>query len=504
MYLLEPIENWASFMMEPLEARIMLSAAIPALAVEDDTTAYDAGNGAVLLASQTRGETALMIVRLRPDGSPDAGFGGDGIVYLGAAGYADAVRTQPDGKILLLTSGANPWVTLYRLNADGSADRSFGSAGRVALASDPDGGGHLTLSPDGRITVTKVGGDSIVSVWRLTADGRLDPTFAGGHGVRFRPAVPVSFVAGATPAASGEFDLTLGHYASGGAFARIAPDGAIERSFGWRGPADSPSDYPLTRNVLPDGRTIIVGEDEVDQDLLLFRRYNANGHLDRTFGDGGTARISHPGWSFPTEPPVGLPDGRTAIGIFTFSGGTDVLVLDRDGRPDPAFGDDGWLTAQPGSAPAAAFARWMVLVPTADGGMLETHYLAADVAGVPYGAAQLVVQPFDSAGRPVATFGTGGRVTLDIDPSIVPVFDQADGPPAFPEEPAAPPAAENPDKPEVDNLDAAGATPIAGGGAPTRSVFSPVQIPDDGRPFLLGTTPRRSLLGQFEEDVLLS
>jgi uncharacterized delta-60 repeat protein len=130
----------------------------------------------------------IAMARYNPDGSLDASFDGDGVVVVSsfrpASTYASRVLVQRDGKILTGCAG------LARFNPDGSVDRSFGE-GRRALTDV----GLVTplLQPDGKIlaagSTSAAGGFSDFVVIRLSASGRIDPTFGRGGRVvtDFRP-----------------------------------------------------------------------------------------------------------------------------------------------------------------------------------------------------------------------------------------------------------------------------------------------------------------------------
>ena len=130
----------------------------------------------------------IAMARYNPDGSLDSSFDGDGVVVASAfrpAGtYADHVLVLRDGRIL--TGGAG----LVRFNSDGSVDRSFGAGGRAATDL-----GLVTpvVQPDGKIIAvgsTQASGQySDFGVVRLTAGGRIDPTFgrSGKVTTDFRP-----------------------------------------------------------------------------------------------------------------------------------------------------------------------------------------------------------------------------------------------------------------------------------------------------------------------------
>lgn len=108
------------------------------------------------------------LARLNADGSPDAGFDGDGKVTtaIGAASdFGNDVRLQWDGKIVALgatNNGTNYDTAIARYNTDGSLDTGFDSDGKLAspVGSGSDYGFALAIQPDGKYVTA---GDSFVS-----------------------------------------------------------------------------------------------------------------------------------------------------------------------------------------------------------------------------------------------------------------------------------------------------------------------------------------------------
>jgi len=119
-------------------------------------------------------------------GSLDPTFAEGGITWLTQT--ANAVAIQPDGKIIVVGSGANPngrWgFALSRYRLDGTLDASFSGDGEVRTPF-PNGGRatSIAIQPDGRIVVggTAETSDnrSAFAFARYLPDGSLDPSFSG-------------------------------------------------------------------------------------------------------------------------------------------------------------------------------------------------------------------------------------------------------------------------------------------------------------------------------------
>ena len=136
------------------------------------------------------------IIRQNHDGTLDHTFNGGKPVPID---FAPQVTTlQPDGKILLsgqTTVNGSAAIELARLNANGSFDTTFGTAGiqRLALDTAPYGLQSIALEPDGHILVSGnavnpalSGADNQLEAVRLTANGQFDPSFATS-GVLYLP-----------------------------------------------------------------------------------------------------------------------------------------------------------------------------------------------------------------------------------------------------------------------------------------------------------------------------
>jgi len=149
---------------------------------------FDA-SGNLLVAGSIDGQ--LSVLRYRPDGSLDPGFGGgDGIAPVGLGTQTPEIASlalQPDGRIVLAASTGAPFnfeFGVARLLPDGAQDPSFAGDGSLtmeigqsAFVSD------VAIADDGRIvlagTVTGSGDDQ-VALLRLLPNGTPDPQFGEG------------------------------------------------------------------------------------------------------------------------------------------------------------------------------------------------------------------------------------------------------------------------------------------------------------------------------------
>ena len=124
--------------------------------------------------------------------SVDSTFDVDGMVRLDFANgddQANAVATQPDGKIIVCGSAFNSAdhdFIMVRLNADGSLDKSFGSSGVVAANfGGEDYCRDVAVQQDGKIiaagTAYGLSDYADFAMARYNSDGSLDFAF-GSNG----------------------------------------------------------------------------------------------------------------------------------------------------------------------------------------------------------------------------------------------------------------------------------------------------------------------------------
>jgi uncharacterized delta-60 repeat protein len=138
-------------------------------------------DGRLLVAGRSTAAGAV-VARLRPNGALDPDFDADGRVTLPwGGGGATAVLVQPDQRIVVAGSGpGGETMKVTRLRPDGSPDPGFGTSGTATIdfGALEDLAGGAALQPDGRIVVAGyTQADEDVAVARLDSDGSLDAGF---------------------------------------------------------------------------------------------------------------------------------------------------------------------------------------------------------------------------------------------------------------------------------------------------------------------------------------
>ena len=262
----------------------------------------------IILAGMTRLDNdpnRFALLRLNADGTPDASFGTDGVVFtpaaLQAVSWDPKVLLQPDGKILL---GATTFVTaeqtykfiVFRFTAEGVLDPAFNGTG-YATANFPasfwDICNSVALGSDGKIVLVgqalTTPGQQVdwdLAVARFTTDGQLDTTFDG--------------------------------------------DGVIKIG------TATPDEEAHSVMVQADGKIIVGGRETTDRERFLLTRLNTDGTIDTSFASNGwnIFQIDFTNNNFTSL--ARQSDGRILAG-----GGGKIMRFSTDGVRDMGFAGTG-------------------------------------------------------------------------------------------------------------------------------------------------------------------
>lgn len=296
----------------------------------------------------------------------DPTFGGDGWVtetinplYQGTTD----VLVQPDQKVVVagFTLDANDRVRPYLLRylPNGTRDNGFGSAGLVYPPYDPSIGCddriNIARQPDGKLLVATSGytTNGTVYLTRLLADGSVDNTFgnAGTVADSTGNAVYLEHVYALAVQADGKI-LTAGNYShtnpnSTGAWVmRHHADGSLDNSFGTGGLAKIVGENYVANRLLiqPDGKILGGGKKryttQQKDDFLVFR-LNADGSPDNTYGPQQDGTVVLGLQDIETVRGMGLQsDGSLVFGGPCGNGYTHIRLvrLQPNGTGDLSFG----------------------------------------------------------------------------------------------------------------------------------------------------------------------
>lgn len=237
----------------------------PAIVADDEaqTIAVQPDNKIIVAGytvPHTGGDYNFAVARLMPDGSFDNTFSGDGRMFLDfLGGFDDLCYTtaldSATGKIYLGgqawdAGGVNSEMAFARLNSDGTLDATFGVSGKLVLSLTPDSeeADDIKLQSDGKLLIAGLQYAGSVSGYqsllaRLNTNGTLDPSFG----------------------VAGFDDYNFGY--SWAVLAHVA--------------------------LQPDGKIVTAGYLTLATDRYLgAARFNPDGTIDTTFGNGGLAAAS--------------------------------------------------------------------------------------------------------------------------------------------------------------------------------------------------------------------
>ncbi|MBH8559362.1 RCC1 domain-containing protein [Hymenobacter negativus] len=281
------------------------TAASPAFAAGDGINlavfaALEQPNGKLLLGgafTTYKGAPANRLIRLNPDGSPDAtlntgtGAGFNGTVYSAAL--------QADGKLLVggifTTYQGAPANQLIRLNPDGSPDATFNTGAGAGFTGGTVGVNSIAVQPDGKILLggdfTTYQGATANRLIRLNPDGSPDILFGTGTGATVGlNGVVNSIVVQPDGKILLGGDFTMYKDATASYLIRLNADGSPDASFAV-GNSFQNTVYGLALQA--DGKVLVHGS-TFSQSLRYLVRLTANGSTDGTFNAGAlSGTVNH-------------------------------------------------------------------------------------------------------------------------------------------------------------------------------------------------------------------
>ncbi|HEY4257005.1 MAG TPA: delta-60 repeat domain-containing protein [Candidatus Udaeobacter sp.] len=371
------------------------------------------------------------------DGDLDPTFGTGGMVTTDigrSTDIANAVAIQADGKLVVVgqtykqNDYSNEDFVVTRYNTDGTLDTTFGRGGKVrtdfpGLAAVPSA---VVIQSDGKIVVaggafpqfTFAGNFEVV---RYNPNGSLDRSFGNG-----------GIVTTTFPEGSYAFDVALqpdGKIIAGGtvfvdfipgelsdtdfALARYNPNGSLDTTFGNGGTVMTDffgnEDDAFSVLIQPDGKIVAVGSANNPATYYDFAavRYLSNGTIDTTFGVAGKVSTDFGDQNFDRARSAALqPDGRIVAAGFAISqnGGVQNFAIARytsNGVLDTTFSRDGKTEIDFGDCCQSAN---KVLLQS-DGKIITVGYANTEDSDSDFLLARL-----SPRGSLDATFGVGGKV----------------------------------------------------------------------------------------------
>lgn len=314
-------------------------------------------------------------------GSLDSAFGTGGKIVTDFAGgydFARAVVVQSDGKIIAAGSSGLGDYGLIRYNSDGTLDSTFGSKGRVTTDfGGTDTANALAVQSDGKIVVagqveTEEAVDTEVDfgLVRYSADGQLDPSFGAG--------------------------------------------GRVTTDFGGLDEADVTDDMAYDMAIQPDGKIVVAGTTftKTGNDFAI-ARYNSNGTLDASFGDGGKVLTDFGSLLDEGKAIAIQADGKIVMVGSTRTASSPaftVFALVRyhtEGTLDSTFGDNGKVT----TSFAASDSQVIALAMQPNGKIVVAGYSSPLKSPT---SCDFALARYNTDGTLDSTFGVNGKVTTDF------------------------------------------------------------------------------------------
>lgn len=353
------------------------------------------------------------------DGDLDPTFGIGGKVvtdFNSSTDWLSRIAVQTDGKIVAIgVTHPSHRGALARYNPDGTLDATFGNGGKViTVANVRETAAGLLILPDGKIMISGSidlpnSHDTSFALLRFNSDGSVDPTFGNGGTVTTNinvdddQAYAIARQADGKIVAAGRRGIQFypSEQRKGNvALARYNPDGSLDATFGNGGTVVNDfgqglESYAIELIIQPDGRIIIAGESSY---AFLVARYNSNGALDTTFGSGGHALGNFSNnWDHGRDA-VLQSDGKIIlVGVAEVNSPYDSFAVARfnsDGSLDQTFGNAGKIVMT-------------------DQGDLNSAVLQSDGKLIALGTSGAAVKllRFNPNGSLDSTFGSGGTVT---------------------------------------------------------------------------------------------
>jgi len=176
-----------------------------------------------------------------PPGTLDETFNGVGMVGLALSDNtvaAKGVAIQPDGRIVVVGKHSGGQFAIARFLEDGTLDASFGSGGTVVSIKNGELNG-VAIQPNGRIVAVGTGSPHI-TLMRVLADGKLDPTFGNsGYASISSGSAASSKGLGLVLQSDGKI-VAAGSTSSSGTLFRYLGDGTLDNSFSSNGQVAAP------------------------------------------------------------------------------------------------------------------------------------------------------------------------------------------------------------------------------------------------------------------------
>lgn len=399
------------------------------------TVAVQPGNKIIVAGvAYVSGSENFGLVRYNINGSLDTGFGTNGLLAFRFGNYsARANAILLDGENMMVTGSASidGWdsnFALLCLDSGGGLVSGFGTGGAVTGYYESNLNSFIkaialqNVNGENKILVAGSSNDRF-ALARRNADGSPDKTF-GTDGNVFTyfsgpgeaEAIAIQNINGVDKIIAAGVDEDWESGDSTGAIARYNADGALDESFGYSGKTNAGILVATCLAIQADNKILVAGQVPVyniaDSSLAYdfgVVRFNANGHLDSTFGTNGIVITGFFGYADSATSIAIQPDGKIIVaGKAVNASGNSDFALARytiEGALDGSFGNGGKFTTDFNGDNDAAL--YVAVQP--NGKIIVTGF---EVGG---GSQNFAAARYTSKGKLDITFGSAGKLITDFD-----------------------------------------------------------------------------------------
>ncbi|AVH73051.1 NHL repeat-containing protein [Nostoc sp. 'Lobaria pulmonaria (5183) cyanobiont'] len=327
------------------------------------------------IALAFRQETISTYTGLLAPGNLDTtfGVGGKVITNIGGSDTAYAVAIQADGKIVVVgeTYNSNGDFAVARYNPNGSLDSSFGNSGKAIadFANQTDRAYSVAIQSDGKILIggiTYNGNQVDAGLVRYNSNGSLDTSFGNGGKVVTNFEGKNEWIQSITVQSDGK--IIVGGYLNPNdgslnndfALIRYNSDGSLDTSFGNGGKVitsmSNGQDFIASILIQPDGKIVVTGSamNINGNNNFILARYNSNGSIDTNFGSNGKVITDFPGTDDFANSVALQSDGKIVVagstGNIGANGDFALARYNSDGTLDANFGNGGKVVTDLGSS----------------------------------------------------------------------------------------------------------------------------------------------------------
>lgn len=207
----------------------------------------------------------------------------------------------------------------------------------------------VTLQSDGKIVVAGLVANprETIALTRYDSDGDLDPSF-GASGIAIIPTARRSYATDVRIQDDGKIVIS-GAFGKQFLLARFNTNGSLDLSFGDGGFAIGlPGLEGRFNSLIIQSDNKIVAAGFATTNESIFARFNTDGSLDPSFGDGGVVVIPGPRTAVAND--VTLQSDSKALGAGFICNDAALYRMLVNGTLDPSFGGDG-IVRNPTGAP---------------------------------------------------------------------------------------------------------------------------------------------------------